>query len=125
MSEHNGAGRGALNTIAQTMEANTSRKVFGEPVTSGDVTVIPAARVTGRGGGGGGGGASPDPEHRTGEGSGGGLFQSAKPIGAFVVKGSDVTWRPAIDINKIILGGQIVAIVALLVVRELVKRRRP
>jgi uncharacterized spore protein YtfJ len=123
MSEQNGAGRGVLSAIAQTMETNTSRKVFGEPVTSGDVTVIPAARITGRGGGGGGGGG-PDPEHHTGEGSGGGLFQSAKPMGAFVVRGSEVSWRPAIDINKIILGGQVVAIVALLVVfRELVKRR--
>ena len=124
MNENN--GRTVIDTIAHSIEANTSRRAYGEPVTVGEVTVIPAARVTGRGGGGGGMGtdAKPGSERAAkGEGSGGGLMQSARPVGALVVKGSEVTWRPALDLNRIILGGQVVAVVALLVLRTIVKRR--
>jgi hypothetical protein len=39
---------------------------------------------------------------------------NAKPVGAFVIRGDDVTWRPAIDVNWTILGAQVVALVALL-----------
>jgi hypothetical protein len=34
-----------------------------------------------------------------------------------------VSWRPAVDVNKIILGGQVVAVVALLTIRAIVKAR--
>jgi hypothetical protein len=34
-----------------------------------------------------------------------------------------VSWRPAVDLNRIVLGGQIVAIVALLTIRAIVKAR--
>ena len=51
-------------------------------------------------------------------------MQSARPVGALVVKGSEVSWRPALDVNRIILGGQVVAVVALLVLRTFLKRRR-
>jgi hypothetical protein len=34
-------------------------------------------------------------------------------------------WEPAIDVNRIVLGGQLVAIVALLVLRTFLKRRAP
>jgi hypothetical protein len=34
-----------------------------------------------------------------------------------------VTWKPTIDLNRIVLGGQIVAIVALLTIRSIVKAR--
>ncbi len=132
MSEQNGAGGLVIETIAHTLEDNTSRKVFGEPVTVGEVTLIPAARVIGRGGGGGGGakghhkksGEAADTDARNaaaGEGSGGGMVQSARPVGAFVVKGNGVTWRPAIDVNRLVLGGQIVAIAGLLLLRTAIK----
>jgi uncharacterized spore protein YtfJ len=128
VNENNGAGRGVIDTIAHTIESNTSRRAYGEPVTIGEVTVIPAARVTGRGGGGGGGGVDSDhpgnQQQRSGEGSGGGLMQSARPVGALVVRGSEVSWRPALDVNRIILGGQIVAIVGLLVLRSFLKSRK-
>jgi uncharacterized spore protein YtfJ len=126
VNENNGAGRGVIDTIAHTIEANTSRRAFGDPLTFGEVTIIPAARVVGRGGGGGGGGdARPGAEKGAkGEGSGGGLMQSARPVGALVVKGSEVSWRPALDLNRIILGGQVVAVVGLLVLRSFLKARR-
>jgi uncharacterized spore protein YtfJ len=126
VNENNGTGRAVIDTIAHTIEANTSRRAFGDPLTFGDVTVIPAARVVGRGGGGGGGAdAKPGGEKNAkGEGSGGGLMQSARPVGALVVKGSEVSWRPAVDVNRVILGGQIVAVVGLLVLRTFLKSRR-
>jgi uncharacterized spore protein YtfJ len=124
VSEHNGAGQGVINAITRTMESNTSRQVFGEPITTGDVMIIPVARVRGGGGGGGGAGIAPMKDKASGDGAGAGMTLSAKPVGAFVVRGSDVSWRPAVDLNRIVLGGQIVAVVALLVLRGLAKRWR-
>jgi hypothetical protein len=57
-----------------------------------------------------------------GDGAGAGMSLSAKPVGAFVVRGSDVSWRPAVDLNRIVLGAQIVAICGLLVLRGMAKR---
>jgi uncharacterized spore protein YtfJ len=63
------------------------RRVFGEPIEHDGVVVVPVAKV---GGGGGGGGDS--------EGNGGGGFGlGAKPAGVYVIKGGQVSWRPAID----------------------------
>ena len=58
-----------------------------------------------------------------GSGTGGGLGMSAKPLGVFVLRDDKVSWRPAVDVNRIIMGGQIVAITALLVVRALITAR--
>ena len=44
---------------------------------------------------------------------------SASP--PFVIKGQDVSWQPALDLNRVILIGQVVALVALLTVRSVVK----
>jgi hypothetical protein len=35
-----------------------------------------------------------------------------------------VRWEPAIDVGRVILGAQVVAVVALLVLRTVLKRRR-
>jgi hypothetical protein len=40
-----------------------------------------------------------------------------------VIRGDDVTWRPAIDVNRVIIGGQVIALVALLVVRSIARAR--
>lgn len=104
----------ALTLIEHARDVLTVRRVFGEPIERGDVTVIPAANV--RGGGGGGGGESP-----TGTGSGGGFGMSASPAGAYVIRDGSVRWEPALDLNRTILVGQIVAIVALLTLRSIVK----
>jgi uncharacterized spore protein YtfJ len=74
-------------------DAITVKRVYGDPIEQDGVTVIPAARV---GGGGGGGG---DDEQNGGAGFGVG----AKPVGAFVIRGDQVTWVPAVDVNRILL----------------------
>lgn len=95
-------------------EAMTVRRVFGDPIERDGTLVVPAAKV--RGGGGGGG-------DNAGNG-GGGFGLSATPAGVYVMRGGDVRWEPAIDVNRIVLVGQVVAIVALLVLRSLLKSRR-
>ncbi len=107
-----------MKVIDQVNDVVTGRRVFSEPYEKNGVTVIPAAKV--RGGGGGGG----DTTQENGKGaSGGGFGLDARPVGAFVIKGEDVIWIPAIDVNRIILGAQIVAIIAVLSWRSVAKAR--
>ena len=106
-----------LEHLGRAEEAFTVSRVFGEPYEKDGITIIPAARVQGAVGGGG------DAAGGVG-GAGTGFALSSKPIGAFVLKGGRLSWRPAIDVDRLILGAQIVALTALLVVRSLVKARR-
>jgi uncharacterized spore protein YtfJ len=107
-----------LEQIGKAEEAFTVRRVFGEPYEKDGVTVIPAARVQGAVGG--GGGEAPDGK---GGGTGTGFAMNTKPFGVFVMKDGEVTWRPAVDVNRVILGAQLVAIAALFVIRSIVKAR--
>jgi uncharacterized spore protein YtfJ len=95
-------------------DAMTARTVFAEPIERDGALIIPAAKVRG---GGGGGGDSQDN-------GGGGFGIAASPAGAYVVRDGKVSWEPAIDVNRAILGGQIVAIVLLLVLRSILRSRR-
>ncbi len=109
--------------MQQTRDALSVSRLFGEPYERNGTTVIPVAVV--RGGGGGGHGEGPGPEGSgSGSGSGGGFGLVAKPAGVYVIDGSGVRWRPAVDVNRIVLGGQIVAVVALLVLRSVMRARR-
>jgi uncharacterized spore protein YtfJ len=105
-------------TIEGAKDALTVKRVFGEPYVKNGVTVIPAAKV--QGGAGGGGGEGPEGQ---GRGTGSGFGISARPAGVYVVKGDDVVWRPAVDVNRVILGAQVVAVLALLLARTVVKSR--
>ena len=68
-------------------DAISVKRVFGDPIESEGVTIVPAAKV---GGGGGGGG---DNAHN----GGGGFGIGGKPVGVYVIKDGQVSWRPAID----------------------------
>jgi uncharacterized spore protein YtfJ len=104
------------DVIAQARDTMTVKRVFGEPYEKDGVTIIPAARVQG----GAGGGSGDDPQ---GQGSGSGFGMTARPVGAFIIRGGELSWRPAVDVNRIILGGQVVVIIALLTVRAIIKAR--
>ena len=85
-------------TIAGYRDALTVKRVFGEAYEKNGVTVIPAATVLG--GGGGGQGENPQAgETASGAGTGFGLI--ARPSGAYVIRGDEVTWQPAVDVNRI------------------------
>ena len=107
-----------LDTLSSARDAVTVKRVYGEPYERNGVTVIPAAAVLG--GGGGGGGTQPEGE----EGSGLGFGLRGRPVGAYVIRGDEVEWEPAIDVSRAILGGQILALVALFVIRSLGRRGR-
>lgn len=109
-----------LHEVREAFEHTGAEQVYGQPISQDGVTVLPVAKVSG----GGGGGETPNATGDAEGPSGGGLGVSAKPLGVFVLKDGKVGWRPAVDVNRVILGGQIVAIVALLVVRSLLKARR-
>jgi uncharacterized spore protein YtfJ len=106
------------DVIAQARDALTVKRVFGEPYEKDGVTIIPAARVQGGAGGGGG-----EDAQSQGRGSGSGFGMTARPVGAFIIRGGELSWRPAVDVNRIVLGAQLVAIVALLTARTILKAR--
>jgi len=106
------------DVIAQARDTLTIKRVFGEPYEKDGATIIPAARIQG----GAGGGSGEDPQGQ-GKGSGSGFGITARPVGAFVIRDGQVSWRPAVDVTRIVLGGQMVAVVALLTVRTILKAR--
>jgi uncharacterized spore protein YtfJ len=98
--------------LGTARQALSVERVFGAPYERDGVTVIPAATVRGAGGGGGGtdGGGQ--------EGGGGGFLLVARPAGAYVVKDGEVSWQPAVDVNRIVT----VAVVGWAAVAWLVSR---
>lgn len=126
-----GAGRRARGVVRVAGDALHVRRAFGDPVEKGDVTIIPVASVaggsgTGWGSGEMGGGASTAEAHGEGSGSGGGggFGVRVRPLGVFVVRGSAVEWQPALDLSRVILGGQIVGAVAVMSIAWAARRRR-
>ena len=101
--------------LNQARDALTVKRVFGEPIERDGVTIIPVAKVMG----GAGGGAGSSSGEEAGSGSGGGFGIRAVPAGVYVVRGDTVRWEPALDLNRVILGGQFVAVVLFLVIRSL------
>ena len=82
------------------------KRVYGDPYEKNGLTVIPAAIVGGIAGGAGG--------DQTVDESGERAFGLiARPSGAWILQGDQVTWKPAIDVNRIVLGGQIIAFTAI------------
>jgi uncharacterized spore protein YtfJ len=76
----------AMSEFVDRFPAADAETVYGEPVTQGDRTVIPVARVGYRFGGGFGGGSDQEGEQEgTGFGGGGGGTVTARPAGALEV----------------------------------------
>jgi uncharacterized spore protein YtfJ len=111
---------GIPDALREAVDGASAGRVFGEPISHAGVIVLPAAKVSG----GAGGGTGPAEEGREPGGTGGGFGMSAKPLGVFVIReDGKVQWQPAIDVNRVILGGQIIALAALLVVRAFRRSR--
>ncbi|PFG35767.1 sporulation protein YtfJ [Flavimobilis soli] len=128
--------------VEAASDALTVRRAFGEPYQVDGATVIPVAKVLGGGGQGHGhgGGSAPDRPRRgstatndgastarsaEASGGGGGFGVRVRPVGAYVVSGGAVTWRPALDLNRVILAGQVTSVVvALAAIAALRARRR-
>lgn len=106
------------DVIGQARDAITVKRVFGDPYEKNGVTLIPAAKV--QGGAGGGSGESPEGQ---GKGSGSGFGVSARPAGAYIIRDGQVTWQPAVDVNRVIAVGGAVALVFLFTLRSIAKAR--
>jgi uncharacterized spore protein YtfJ len=98
--------------LVGAQDALTVRRVFGEAITMGETTLLPAAVI----GGGGGGGAN-------GAQGGAGFGMQGRPSGVFVIRNGEVSWKPAVDVNRIVMGGQLVAFAALVFVASMVMRQ--
>jgi uncharacterized spore protein YtfJ len=131
--------------LARARDSITVARVFGDPIERDGVTVIPVAKVMGGAGGGSGEGPVSDAGATSsaaaggagaagagagtlragsmGSGSGAGFGVRATPAGVYVIKDGSVQWVPAIDVTRIALMGQVVAILLLLVVRSIARSR--
>ena len=96
-----------FDNIRGTRDALTVKRVFGESYEVDGVTIIPVARVAG--GAGGGGGEGTDDSDNQGSGFGSGFGMGAKPIGVYEVRDGDIAWKPAVDVNRLIRGLQVLA----------------
>jgi uncharacterized spore protein YtfJ len=97
-----------------TQDALTARRVFGDPIQADGATILPVAVV----GGGGGGGSKSATEGGVGFGLG------AKPAGVYVIRDGQATWRPAVNTNLIVAGGQLVAVAAILALGSVITHWR-
>lgn len=108
---------GMRDIAVRIREMMGTHKVFGEPIHQDGVTVIPVARVSGGAGGGGGSDAE------KAQGFGGGLGWGSRPTGVYVLRDGEVSWKPAVDVNQIVLAGVAVLITALSTVRAVARLR--
>jgi uncharacterized spore protein YtfJ len=111
-------------------DAMTVKRVFGDPYEKEGITVIPVANVMGGAGAGGGPGVGAQPagagEGAVGDGAadvgyGMGYGLRASPVGVYVIKDGQVEWKPAVDTNRLALQRAGVVIVALLVLRSIIR----
>jgi len=121
------------------LAAAKPRAVFGEPMTSGDYTIITASEVTAGGGFGygfGGGstpastpGQTPSQEQENaggGVGIGGGGGSSGRPVAAIIIGPDGVRVEPVVDATKIALAVfTTVGAMCLMLVRMRRMSRRP
>jgi uncharacterized spore protein YtfJ len=106
-----------METISKARDSITVKRVYGEPYEHNGVTVIPAAVVMG----GGGGGTGDQPDGSSGRGGGFGL--RARPVGAYVLRDDQVSWQPAFDLNRLILGCQLLGLATIFLTHRRLRRR--
>ena len=120
----------ASEVLNHARDAMTVKRVFGDPYERDGVTIIPVANVMGGAGAGGGTGVGTRPASADGEAVGEGTGDSgyglgyglrATPAGVYVIKGGEVEWKPALDMNRLTVQRAFVAVVALLVVRSIIR----
>jgi uncharacterized spore protein YtfJ len=120
----------ANEVLSHARDAMTVKRVFGDPYEQDGLTVIPVASVMGGAGAGGGTGAGARPAGTDDErieggapdsGYGMGYGLKAAPAGVYVIKGGEVEWKPAVDVNRLALQRAGIIVVALLVVRSIIR----
>ena len=114
-----------LESIRGARDAISVRRVFGDPYLVDGVTVIPVARVAGGGGGGSGHEEGAETGATGGGGFGTGFGMGASPVGMYTIRDGEVDWKPSVDVNRLVRGGQVLGgIIAVCTTLVLVLRRR-
>src|SRR6266700_8318039 len=90
----------ALSQLVTTARADA---VFGQPVVSGDTTVIPCSEVAIGLGMGSGSGPVDEKGNQTGGGSGGGAGARGRPVAAIIITKEGVRVEPIFDLTRIVL----------------------
>ena len=91
----------AQDVYAGPGDGMTAKRVFGKAYEQDGVVLIPVARISGGGGG---------------RGKRRGFGMRGHPVGAFVIRGDRVRWKPVIDINGLLFRAQVMAGAAVLLV---------
>jgi uncharacterized spore protein YtfJ len=91
----------AHEVSARPPDTISARRVFGKPYDHKGVVLIPVAKVGGGGGG---------------RGKRRGFGMRGQPVGAFVISGERVRWKPVVDVNGLLFRAQLMAGVAALLV---------
>ncbi len=105
--------------LSKARDSITVDRVYGAPFEKDGMSVIPAAVVAG----GAGGGSGQDDKGDVGEGGGYGV--AARPTGAWVIRNGEVSWRPAVDVNRVVaVVGMVVAIYLLMRPRQIRARAK-
>jgi uncharacterized spore protein YtfJ len=110
----------AVSKLDTMKDVLTVKRVFGDAYELDGTTVIPVAAL--RGGGGGGEGDAPGAQ-ASGSGAGTGFGVAVRPVGVFVVKDGSVTWSPSIDVMRVALGCQLVALAGVFMLGRVLSRR--
>jgi uncharacterized spore protein YtfJ len=101
-----------LDDIEATREALAVDRVFGTPQTIDGITIIPVARIAGSAGG--GGGAGTDTDNREGHGFGTLFGLAARPVGVYELRDGELSWKPVIDVDRLLRGAQVLAGIAII-----------
>ena len=75
-------------------DAMTAKRVFGKAYEQDGVVLIPVAKISGGGGG---------------RGKRRGFGMRGQPMGAFVIRGNRVRWKPVVDVNGLLFRAQLMA----------------
>ncbi len=119
-----------ISSMERIFSAAQAKAVFGEPVVSGNYTVITASEVGAGGGFGSGMGFGP-PEKQSDEtaqsqktsggGGVGGGASRGRPVAAIIVGPDGVTVQPVLDVTKIALAGIAFAGTIVMMLRKVLK----
>ena len=111
-----------FDSIKGTRDSLSVSRAYGEAYELDGVTVIPVARVSGGAGGGGGEGSD---DEKSGGGFGTGFGLHVNPVGVYEVRDGRVVWKPSVDANRLLRGGQVLGgIIAVCITLVLLARSR-
>lgn len=104
------------DVLTNVTDSINVRRVFGDPIDKDGVTLVPVAAVMGGGGGGEGGEGAQ-------QGAGTGFGVRARPVGAYAIRGGEITWQPAFDLMRVITASMIFATLSALMAALFMRRR--